>query len=116
MVKTSLRLKNLQEIRQYVSATLYQIDSLKLDHFQISERLLVRNGKPCGLYFCLHGPRQVNHTAIWETDRNTILFYDCSGQRIGKTQLLDGPSLNLSKTKLQAQQTVNDEQLPPSSS
>jgi hypothetical protein len=116
MVKTTLRLNNLQEIRQYVSATLYQIDLLKLDHFQISERLLVRNGKPCGLYFCLHGPRQVNHTAIWETDRNTILFYGCSGQRIGKTQLLDGPSLNLPETKRQAQQTVDDDQPPPSSS
>ena len=37
MVKTSLRLKNLQEIRQYVSATLYQIDLLKLELQEIGK-------------------------------------------------------------------------------
>jgi hypothetical protein len=100
MVKHNLRLQNLQEIRQYVSTTLSQIDLLQPGHFQLSERLLARDGKPCGLYFCLHGPREIRLTAIWETDSNTILFYGCSGQRIGRTQLLDGPSLDLADTSL----------------
>ncbi len=100
MVKHNLRLQNLEEIRQYVSTTLCQIDLLKPGHFKLTERLLVRNSKPCGLYFCLHGPREVSLTAIWETDSNTILFYSCSGQRIGRTQLLDGPTLNMSDTSL----------------
>jgi len=100
MVKQNVRLQNLQEIRQYVSTTLCQIDLLKSGQFRLSERLLARGGKPCGLYFCLHGPREVSLTAIWETDSNTILFYGCSGQRIGRTHLLDGPSLDLSDTSL----------------
>jgi hypothetical protein len=96
MVKHNVRLHNLQEIRQYVSTTLCQIDLLQPSHFHLSERLLARDDKPCGLYFCLHGPREIRLTAIWETDSNTILFYGCSGERIGRTQLLDGPSLDLS--------------------
>jgi hypothetical protein len=53
----------------------------------MSERILVRNGKPCGIYFCLHGPRSVRLTAIWETERNTILFYGATGEKLSKTQL-----------------------------
>jgi hypothetical protein len=33
----------------------------------------------------------VKLTAIWETDRNTILFYSSSGERVGKTQLVQAP-------------------------
>lgn len=96
MVKYNARLQNLQEIRQYVSQTLSQIDLLQPDSYQLSERLLVRSGRPCGLYFCLHGPRAVMLTAIWETDRNTILFYGSCGERVQRTQLLGGPSLEQS--------------------
>ena len=32
-------------------------------------------------------------TAIWETDRNCILFYSPSGERFQKTQLLEAPNL-----------------------
>ncbi len=93
MVKCNTRLQNLQEIRQYVTKTLSQIDLLQPDSFHLTERLLLRAGRPCGLYFCLHGPRAVRLTAIWETDNNTILFYSSGGQRIQKTQLEDGPAL-----------------------
>jgi hypothetical protein len=55
--------------------------------FSMSERILVRSGKPCGIYFCLHGPRSVRLTAIWEIERNTILFYGATGEKLSKTQL-----------------------------
>ncbi|MHA1564418.1 MAG: hypothetical protein ACTSX7_03805 [Alphaproteobacteria bacterium] len=57
----------------------------------MTERILVRGGKPCGIYFCLHGPRSTKFSAIWETDRNRILFYGSSGERFLKTQLNDFP-------------------------
>ena len=38
------------------------------------EKVLNRAGKPCGMYFCLQGPRAVRFTAIWETERNQVLF------------------------------------------
>ena len=59
----------------------------------MTERILMRAGKPCGVYFCLHGPRATKFTAIWETERNQVLFYDASGERFQKTQLLEGPRL-----------------------
>ena len=93
MVEHKKRLQNLQEIRQYISNTLSQIDLLQPDSYHLSEHKLMRNGRPCGLYFCLHGPRSVRLTAIWETDSNTILFYGSCGRRIQKTELKDGPAL-----------------------
>jgi len=53
----------------------------------------MRAGKPCGIYFCLHGPRATKFTAIWETDRNQVLFYGSRGERILRTQLLEAPVL-----------------------
>lgn len=84
---------SLEDLRDYVNETLCDHHHLQFDAFQMTERILVRGEKPCGIYFCLHGPRGVKFTAIWETDRNCVLFYGSSGERFQKTQLLDGPSL-----------------------
>ena len=83
----------LEDLRDYVNATLCDHHHLQIDAFQLTKRILVRGGTPCGIYFCLHGPRGVKFTAIWETDRNSILFYGSNGERFQKTQLLDPPSL-----------------------
>jgi hypothetical protein len=84
---------NLQDLREYVNATLCEIFQLQLGAFPITEKTLNRAGKPCGIYFCLQGPRAVRFTAIWEMDRNQVLFYGPSGERILKSQLIDGPQL-----------------------
>jgi hypothetical protein len=86
-------LNNLNDLRSYVHKTICDQNELELGAFLITERILVRNRRPCGIFFCLHGPRSVRLTAIWETDRNTILFYSSSGQRVLKTQLQHAPLL-----------------------
>jgi hypothetical protein len=86
-------LNNLNDLRSYVHKTICDQNELELGAFLITERILVRNRRPCGIFFCLHGPRSVRLTAIWETDRNTILFYSSSGQRVLKTQLQHAPQL-----------------------
>jgi hypothetical protein len=83
----ALELKGLSDLRQYVYATLCNHHDLVVGAFPMSERILVRSGRPCGVYFCLHGPRNVRLTAIWETDRNSILFYGPGGEKLSKTQL-----------------------------
>lgn len=85
---------SLEELRGYVNQTLCEYHQLQLDAFAMTERILHRAGKPCGIYFCLHGPRSVKFTAIWETERNQILFYGSTGERFQKTQLCDGPRLD----------------------
>jgi hypothetical protein len=88
-----LQLDNLNDLRSYIHETICEQNELQVGAFQITERILVRGKRACGIFFCLHGPRSVKLTAIWETDRNTILFYSSSGERIAKTQLVQAPVL-----------------------
>jgi hypothetical protein len=88
-----LQIHNLNDLRHYVHETICQQNELQFGAFQITERILVRGRQTCGIFFCLHGPRSVKLTAIWETDRNTILFYSSSGERVGRTQLVEAPVL-----------------------
>ena len=87
------QIDNLDGLRGYVNEIFCDQYQLKIGAFAMTERVLVRGGKPCGIFFCLHGPRSVKFSAIWETDRNQILFYGPSGERFLKTQLLEAPTL-----------------------
>lgn len=82
------QIESLDELRAFVSETLCRHQELQPEAFQMTERVLRRGSRSCGIYFCLHGPRAVKFTAIWETDRNQVLFYDASGERFLTTQLL----------------------------
>ena len=84
---------NLSDLRHLVSHTLCQRNDIEVGVFQVTERVLTRQGKPCGMFFCLHGPRSVKLTAVWETDKNTILFYGSTGERFLKTKLTQAPPL-----------------------
>jgi len=86
-------IQTLDELRQYVKAIICQHNQLEIDAFPLTERILVRADRPCGLYFCLHGPRAVTFSAIWENQRNTILFYGSTGERFQKVQLIEAPRL-----------------------
>ena len=93
MPTSSCQLLDLPDLRNYVTEILCRHENFDVGAFPITERILIRRGRPCGIFFCLHGPRSVKFTAIWETQRNTILFYDSSGDRFGKTQLVAAPKL-----------------------
>lgn len=90
---SSPRISDLDNLRAYVHETICENNELEINAFSMTERILVRGGKPCGLYFCLHGPRDVKFTAIWETDRNSVLFYSATGERVHRAQLAQAPSL-----------------------
>ena len=93
MLEQSIQLDNLNDLRTFVHQTLCDQHELQPGAFQVTERILVRGKRPCGIFFCLHGPRSVKLTAIWETDRNSVLFYNSTGERIRKTQLVHAPVL-----------------------
>ena len=94
MVTNSYAAKELGDLRQYIHESLCNQHELEPGAFPQTERLLVKHGKPCGLLFCLHGPRSVQLTAIWEIEKNTVLFYGSDGGRLRKTTLLEAPELN----------------------
>jgi hypothetical protein len=87
------RIEDINDLREYVNTTICNQYQLQAGAFRMTERILLRGEKPCGMYFCLHGPRATKFTAIWETDRNQVLFYGSRGERFLKTQLHESPML-----------------------
>jgi hypothetical protein len=70
-----------EAVREFVRDELCDKNELERDAFEMSERVLTRQGKPCGFYFCIYGPRSVRLTAVWDLAREMILFYDSLGRR-----------------------------------
>lgn len=93
LLTSTERLQNLESLRNYVNKVLCENDQFEIGAFRMTERILVRGNRPCGIFFCLHGPRSVKVTAIWETESNTILFYSSTGERFHRTRLVTPPSL-----------------------
>jgi|SRR5207245_7093146 hypothetical protein len=84
-------LPTLDELRQYILATLCQHDRLDVSQTSLVEEVLVRSGKPCGLLFEVQGPRMLKTYAVWAGEENRILFYDSTGLRFAETRLSDAP-------------------------
>ncbi len=87
------QINNFEQLREYINLTLCNQYELQVGAFQTTERVLFRSGRPCGIYFCLHGPRLSKFTAIWDSDHNQILFYGSRGERFQKTMLTEAPRL-----------------------
>jgi len=93
MITTATVIQTLDELRDYIYNILCQHNQLEIGAFPLTERILIRAKRPCGIFFCLHGPRAVRLSAIWETQHNTVLFYDSSGDRFHKIRLVVAPTL-----------------------
>ena len=94
MLRDRTECNTLPQLRHFISQTLCHKNDFEVGVFQITERLLTRSGRPCGMFFCLHGPRSVKLTAVWETEKNTILFYGSTGERFLTTELETSPGLD----------------------
>lgn len=95
MVECQTCIHNFEDIRRYVIETLSGFELLKPNSSNLTLKILTRKKQACGVYFCLHGPRSLRLTAIWETDANSILFYGSDGQRVQKTRLLNAPKIEM---------------------
>jgi hypothetical protein len=93
MVTRAHNLESLHDINQYIYETLCNHCQLQVGAYPMTTRTLSRGGQPCGVYFCIHGPRATKFTAIWETEQNRILFYDCNGGRFLKAELDEASQL-----------------------
>jgi hypothetical protein len=93
MITPSAVIKNLDELRNFVKNVLCLHSQLESDAFDLAERILIRAQRPCGMFFSLYGPRGIQLSAIWETERNTLLFYGSTGERFHKVQLVEAPRL-----------------------
>src|SRR4051794_35806164 len=87
MLEGTASVRNLDELRKFVAETLGKLETLRADQFELSHQMLYRSGKLCAVQFCLHGPRAVCLTAIWDAEQNTVLFYGSGGQRMHRAKL-----------------------------
>ena len=86
-----LALPTLAKLRAHVHETLCAHDRLDPVQAPMEQSLIVRSGKPCGLFFQVRGPRLHNTYALWTGGENRILFYDSTGLRFAETRLSEGP-------------------------
>lgn len=93
MVTRVHQISDLEDLRDYIYTTLCDTFEIQIGAYPMGESMLFRGGRPCGMYFCLEGPRGLKFTAIWETERNQVLFYGPTGERFQRTQLIEAPQL-----------------------
>ena len=79
----SLNQYPLVQIRNYIHEELCERNQLMRGAFPITERIVTKSGKPCGVFFCLHGPRSVRLTAVFDFQASKVWFYDSCGKRAG---------------------------------
>ncbi len=88
-MNTSPSVRSIDELKEYVYAVLCKDNDLLADAFPTTATPVRKNGELCGLIFCVHGPRRVDFSAIWEKKTNRVLFYRPTGERY-RLVTLDG--------------------------
>jgi hypothetical protein len=84
-------LPTLDELRTFVLHTLCSHDQLDPGQTPLHQAVIRRSGRPCGLFFQVHGPRLLKTYAVWAGEEDRILFYDSTGVRFAETRLSEGP-------------------------
>ncbi|MBR5626309.1 MAG: hypothetical protein IKW74_01650 [Thermoguttaceae bacterium] len=85
-------IKTLDDLQLFVYQTLCRDHELLMNAFPTTETIIRKsNGNSCGMMFCLHGPRTVKFTAIWEMEKNRIFFYGPCGERYQQVTLKESP-------------------------
>ena len=85
----------IEQLRELVSKILCKQSDFEEGIFKISERTLNRGQKMCGIFFCLHGPRSVKLTAVWECKENSIRFYGSNGEKFKTINLESGDDFQI---------------------
>jgi hypothetical protein len=84
-------LPTFDDLRRHIREVLCAHDHLDPAITPLHQGLIVRKGKPCGLFFEVQGPRMLKTYAVWAGEENRILFYDSTGLRFAETRLSDAP-------------------------
>jgi len=73
----------LNDIREVVLQELCNMHQLLPNAFPLTEKPLYKQGETCGFFYCLHGPRSIRLTAVFDIATARVLFYDSTGHRAG---------------------------------
>ena len=80
-----------EDLAAFVHTVLCEKDALDPAQTPLHQALITRGGRPCGLFFQVHGPRLVKIYAVWAGEEHRILFYDSTGLRFAETRLSESP-------------------------
>ncbi len=95
MVSFSCQAFDFDELCQTIERRLCELGQLEPKQFPMTHREVVRSGKRVGLYFCVHGPRNVKLTAICDFAMNMVIYYGSDGIRKDREKLhLRSPMLS----------------------
>ncbi len=81
MIGLSAHKMDYAQLCESVERRLCELGHLESKQFPMTQREVVRGGKICGIYFCLHGPRSVKLTAICDFHDNSLIYYGSDGIR-----------------------------------
>ncbi|HEV3256756.1 MAG TPA: hypothetical protein VG013_07755 [Gemmataceae bacterium] len=90
-MSTVVALPTLDELRRHVLQTLCAHDQLDPSQTPLHHAVITRQGRACGLFFQVQGPRLLKTYAVWAGEENRILFYNSTGLRFTETRLSDAP-------------------------
>jgi hypothetical protein len=93
MVEQPVCLPTFEALRQYVHETLCAHDQLALAQSPLTQAVVQRGGRPCGLFFQVTGPRLLRNYAVWSLSERRIIFYDSTGARFAVARLQQSPDL-----------------------
>ena len=99
MQASYVSLPTLEKLRAYVLEALCARDNLEPNATPFFQGVVIRGGKPCGLFLQIEGPRLLRTHAIWLGEENRILFYDSTGARVAETRLCEAPDIASLKAK-----------------
>jgi hypothetical protein len=88
---TVVCLPTLEELRRHVLEVLCGHDHLDPGQTPLHEAVVVRRGRPCGLFFQVQGPRLLRTYAVWAGEEDRILFYDSTGLRFAESRMSEAP-------------------------
>jgi hypothetical protein len=88
---TYVALPTLEKLRHHVLHILCAHDRLDAEQTPLRQAVIVRRGKPCGLFFQVEGPRLLKSYAVWAGEENRVLFYDSTGLRFAESRMSEGP-------------------------
>jgi hypothetical protein len=92
-MESVVALPNLVEMRRFVKSILCERDNLDLGQTPLFEAPLKKDGRLCGLYFEIHGPRLLRSSAVWTDEESRLLFYDSTGDRFADVRLSESPEI-----------------------
>ncbi len=87
-------LPSVDELCRYVRERLCAQQDLDPRYTPFFHSLLRKQGRPCGMFFHVQGPRLLKAYAVWTAEENRLLFYDGQGNRFAETVLSEGPDLS----------------------